>query len=99
MNNVYIHATSQIYIIDMFGNFVDEIDWNDDNHIHYDEFDYSCDSLDDIEYYEILDFTKNKIIDILNEDKYLEKSYPNCSFELDDIHICSIYNDENEKYF
>lgn len=99
MNNVYIHATSEIHIIDMFGNIVDETDWNEDNHILYSEFNTDYYTLDDIEYYEILDFTENEMTNLLNDDKDLKKLYPNCSFIVENLHIYSIYNGNNERFF
>nr|WP_302416648.1 hypothetical protein [uncultured Romboutsia sp.] len=99
MNNVYIHATSEIHIIDIFGNIVDETDWNEDNHLIYSEFNNSYNTLDDIEYYEVLDFTINEISRLINNDTDLKKSYPNCSFVLENVHVYRVYNSNNEIYF
>ena len=98
-NNVYIQASAEIQIFNKSGNIVDETDWNEDKHLLYSEFNKYYYHLDDIEYSEILDFTKNKITNLLNNDDDLKELYPNCSFYLQHLHVYSVYNDNNERFF
>lgn len=99
MNNVYIHARAELQIFDKFENIIDETDWNEDKHLLYSEFSKYYYSLEDIEYAKILNFTKNKINNLLSNDEDLKMLYPNCSFYLKYLYIYSVYDNSNEKYF
>lgn len=98
-NNVYIQATAEVLIFNESGNIVEETDWNEDKHILYPDFymDYYC--LDEIEYPDVLDFTRNEMINLLNNDDYFKNKYPNFSVSLNFLNIYSIYDDNNERFF
>lgn len=73
-NNIYIQASTEIQIFNKSGNIIDETDLNEDKRLIYFKFNNYYYYLDDIEYFEVLDFTKNKIYNLLNSDKYLKNS-------------------------
>lgn len=97
-NKTYIEATAQINIIDKFGHLVEETDWNFDRNIHYPDFDDSCsDEFEYIHYYDVLEFTVDEINIILENDILLKEDYQDCSFDLFNVHVVRVYNDNGNE--
>lgn len=98
-NDVHIKASAEIFIFNESRNILEETDWNEDKHLLYSDFNMYYYCLDEIEYTDIYDFTKNEMIDLLNNDDYFKNKYPKCSFSLDYLNIYSVYNDNEERFF